>query len=313
MTADEALMEFRAWLRVSNYRPASIRFYTTGLPTFWAFLTQSGITDLRRVTRADLEGYGSLIRRLSISRATKAQRIRSVQRLFVCLVETNQLLVNPATSLQSPSTSGLPRSILTVAEVKRLMAQPNTSLWDGIRDRALLELMYSTGLRLGEALSLTVYDLDLTTRLLSIRSGKGGKGRVVPLGKEATKWLREYLKKIRPKKNRLHPHERTLFLSYCGTPLRLYTWQALIQRYVKAAKIKKKVTCHSLRHTCATHLLEAGADLLAIKELLGHQRLTTTQQYTRVRPIAVKAMHQATHPRERIKSSPSRGGQVGMG
>jgi len=299
MTANEGLMEFRAWLRMCNYRPASIRFYTTGLPCFWVFLKQSGITDLRSVTRATLEQYTASVLTLPLRRTTQAQRIRSVQRLFVCLVEKNHILIDPAASLHVPSTSGLPRSILTQSEMRRLLAQPNTSLREGIRDRALLELLYSTGIRIGEMIALTVYDVDLSARLLSVRSGKGGKGRVVPFGKEAKKWLQEYLEKIRPRKNRLHPHERSLFLSFLGTPFCLATWQMRIQRYAKMAKIKKPVTAHAIRHTCATHMLEAGADILAIKELLGHQRLTTTQIYTRVRPVAVKEMHQKTHPREK--------------
>jgi len=256
------------------------------------------------VTRSILEQYAASVRTpqrpglLSISKTTQAQRIRSVQRLFFCLVETNHLLFDPAAGLQVPSTSGLPRSILTHAEIRRLLAQPNTSLREGIRDRALLELLYSTGIRIGEAIALTVYDVDLGAGLLKVQSGKGGKGRVVPIGKEATKWLREYLEKIRPRKNRLRPHERKLFLSYLGTPSCLVTWQMRIHRYAKSAKIKKQVTAHAIRHTCATHLLEAGADLLAIKELLGHQKLSTTQLYTRVRPVKVKEIHQATHPRE---------------
>ena len=298
MTSNEALMEFRAWLRTSNYRPASIRFYTTGLPSFWVFLSQDGITDLRSVTRSILEEYAAFVRTLPLSVSTQAQRIRSVKRLFFCLVEKNHLLIDPASGLDEPSTSGLPRSILTHAEIRRLLAQPNTSLREGIRDRALLELLYSTGIRIGEAIALTVYDVDLSARLLSVRAGKGGRSRVVPIGKEAGKWLREYLERIRPRKNRLHPHERRLFLSFLGTPFCLATWQMRIHQYAKSAKIKKQVTAHSMRHTCATHLLEAGADLLAIKELLGHQRLGTTQRYTRVRPVEVKAIHQKTHPME---------------
>jgi integrase/recombinase XerD len=168
----------------------------------------------------------------------------------------------------------------------------------GIRDRALLELLYSTGLRIGEAVALTVYDVDMDAGLLSVRSGKGGKGRVVPIGQQATKWLSEYLKKIRPRQNRLAPHERALFLTQQGTAFKRHTIEIIIRQSARAAKIAKRVTCHTLRHTCATHLLEAGADLVAIAGLLGHRNLSTTQIYTRVRPVEVKTMHQQTHPRE---------------
>jgi integrase/recombinase XerD len=304
MTPDEALMEFRAWLRLRNYRPQSVITYTVLLPPFWVWLSKEIITDLRMVTRAVLERYAADVQSLPVSRSTQALKIRAVKRLFNCLVENNHLLIDPATGLRDPSSGQrLPRPVLTQCEMKRLLLQPNTSLREGIRDRALLELLYSTGVRIGEAVLLTVHDVDLDAGLLSVRSGKGGKSRVVPLGREVTKWLREYLTKIRSRQNRLRPHERSLFLTRQGTPLMKPTVGIIIRDAARSAKIKKRVTCHTFRHTCATHLLEAGANLVAIKELLGHSRMTTTQVYTRVRPVDVKAMHQQTHPREQCDAT----------
>ncbi len=299
MTPDEARIEFRAWLKLRNYRPNSVIGYTRTLNCFWAWLSNEGVTDLRSMTRAQLQRYAAYVQTLAVSRATQAVRIRALKRLFSFLVESNYLLMNPAAGLRDPSSGQpLPKPILTHAEMKRLLTQPNTSLAHGIRDRAFLELLYSTGIRIGEAIALTVYDVDLEAGLLKVQLGKGGKGRVAPIGKEAARWLREYLEKIRPWHNGLAPHERRLFLTYQGHPLTHSTIEMMIRRYTRAAQIKKRVTCHTLRHTCATHLLEAGADVVAIKELLGHQDLRTTQIYTRVRPVEVKAMHQATHPRE---------------
>jgi integrase/recombinase XerD len=299
MTPNEALMEFRAWLKLRNYRPMSVTGYTYSLNPFWAWVSQEGITDLRTITRATLERYAAHVQNRYTSRPTQAVTLRAVKRLFGCLVEMNHLLIDPAVGLRDPSSGQrLPKAVLTQGEMQRLLAQPNISLKQGIRDRALLELLYSTGLRKSEVLALTVYDLDLESGLLAVRSGKGGKSRVVPLSKEAVRWLRAYLEKIRPGTNRLAPHERSLFLTYQGNGFLRHTLSILIRRYVRTAKIKKKVTCHTFRHTCATHLLEAGADIMAIKELLGHRHLSTTQIYTRVRPVEVKAMHQATHPRE---------------
>jgi len=292
-------MEFRAWLRLRNYRPQSVITYTVLLPPFWVWLSKAEITDLRMITRARLEQYAAHVQSLPVSRSTQAMQIRAVKRLFDCLVENNHLLIDPAVGLRDPSSGQrLPRPVLTQGEMKRLLAQPNTSMKEGIRNRALLELLYSTGLRIGEAVGLTVHDVDLDAGLLSVRSGKGGKSRVVPLGREATKWLREYLEKIRPRQNRLYPHERSLFLTQMGTALQHHMIQIIIRQSARSAKIKKQVTCHTIRHTCATHLLEAGANLIAIKELLGHRNIETTQVYTRVRPVDVKAMHQQTHPRE---------------
>jgi len=305
MTSNEALIEFRSWLKLKNYRPMSVTGYTYLLNPFWAWLAQEGITDLRLVSRAMLERYAVHVQNRKVSRSTHAITLRAVKRLFESLVENNHLLIDPSVGLRDPSSGQrLPRPVLTQAEMKKLLAQPNTSLSQGIRDRALLEMLYSTGLRIGEVVALTVHDLDLDAGLLSVRSGKGGKSRVVPLGREATKWLREYLTKIRPRQNRLAPHERSLFLIQQGSAFIRHTIEVIIRQYARLAKIKKQVTCHTIRHTCATHLLEAGADILAIKELLGHRDLSTTQIYTRVRPVEVKAMHQKTHPREAALTPP---------
>jgi len=300
MTPDEALMEFRAWLRARHYRPASLTSYTEMLRPFWTWCAQESITDLRTLTRPALERYAACVMATPVSRATQALRLRALKRLFASLVEGNHLLLDPAAGLRDPEAGHrLPRPVLTRTEVERLLAQPNTSLRLGIRDRALLELLYATGLRIGEVVALTVHDVDLEAGLLTVRQSKSGRGRVVPLGREATRWLREYLVQIRPRQNRLAPHHRACFLGHAGQPLTPNAIRLLLRHYVRAAKLGKRVTCHTLRHTCATHLLEAGADLVAVKELLGHRDLSTTQLYTRVRPIEVKAIHRETHPRER--------------
>ena len=299
MTPNEALIEYRSYLKLRNYRPDTIINYTAMLRPFWAWLLKEAIEDLRSVSRKMLDVYAAQVTSAPVSRSTQSLRIRAVKHLFGCLVEHNHLLVDPAVGLKEPSIgSRLPRPILTHEEMKRLLAQPNVSLTRGIRDRALLELLYATGLRIREVVLLTVYDLDLEAGLLKIRSGKGGKGRVVPVGKEATKWLKEYLTKIRPRQNRLAPQERSLFLTQYGTGFNRHTVKIILQRYSKLAKIKKSVTCHTIRHTVASHLLEAGANIVVIRELLGHQRISTTQVYTRVRPVDIKAMHQKTHSRE---------------
>ena len=299
MTQNEALMEYRSWLRASNYRPDTITNYIKSLRPFWVWLAQEGVTDLRSVTRALLERYVAQIRVRWANRRTQESHLHGMKRLFHFLVEANHLLIDPAAGL-SHGVKGrsLPRPVLTPVEMKKLLAQPNTSLMHGIRDRAFLELFYSTGIRMAEGMALTVYDLDLAGGLLRVRSGKGGRGRVVPVGKEAMKWLKEYLTKIRPRQNRFRSHERALFLTPAGRPMARKTVWQMVRRYAKAARIKKQVTCHVLRHTCATHLLEGGADLVAIKELLGHRKLSTTQIYTRVRPVDVKVTHKKTHPRE---------------
>ena len=186
--------------------------------------------------------------------------------------------------------------MLTAAEVRRLLKQPNLSLRTGIRDRAMMEVLYSCGIRLDELLNLEVYHVDFKDKVLYIRKGKGKKQRVVPLGKNARKYLKEYLEKIRPWYGRKNPKERKLFLNQSGlamTPANIYQ---NLRKYRDGAGIKKSASPHTFRRTCATHLLQNGADIRYIQKLLGHRHLKTTQVYTKVMPVEIKQTHNNTHP-----------------
>jgi len=184
MTPNEALIEFRAWLVGCHYRLATIVTDTANLRPFWAWLSNEGITDLRSINRPILERYVAHVQRRSVGQGMRINMVQSVKKLFRFLVEANHLLIDPAAGIPNLKMGvQLPRPTLTQEEVKKLLAQPNMSVWHGIRDRAILELLYSTGLRSGEVAILTVYDVDLAAGLLKVRSGKGGRSRVVPLGK----------------------------------------------------------------------------------------------------------------------------------
>jgi integrase/recombinase XerD len=182
--------------------------------------------------------------------------------------------------------------------MRQLLAVPDIRSPYGLRDRAVLELLYGTGMRLGELLSLELGDLDLERGLVHIRDGKGGRDRVVPTGTAARRWLEDYLAQARPQwtqgrrgKN-LH-----IFMTSRGTALRTTNVHAMLCSYCQKARIPK-IYPHAIRHAVATQMLARGADLRAIKRLLGHRRLVTTQLYTRVVPTEVKATHARTHPRE---------------
>lgn len=175
----------------------------------------------------------------------------------------------------------------------------------GIRDRAILEVFYSTGIRLNELCALTIYDADLAGGMLRINKGKGSKDRVVPLGKHAVKFLREYITKVRPvftKKNRSNRH---LFVDQYGKPISDQVVSIMIRTYSKTSKIKKKVTAHTFRHTFATVLIKNSADIRAVQKMMGHSDIKTTQGYLRSLGIDIKAVHKKTHPRERDKEDTS--------
>ena len=295
----ESATSLIAYLRLSKYSPATVHLYTDQLKRFGEWLTREGVQDLRQITRAHVDAYQRHVRSEPIGIECQALRLRVVKRLFGHLTDAGRLVFNPAEHVvEIRRRDRLPRPVLTVKEVLRLLDAPNISLPLGIRDRALLEVLYATGIRVGELERVTVHHVDLSLQTLQVRHAKGGRPRVVPLGKTTTRWLKEYLTQVRPKLGRRRPFERALFLVVGGNPLLQTQIRYLVQQYRKAAKIKKAVTPHLLRHSCATHLLQAGADIRMIQQVLGHVSLDSTVIYTRVQPLEVKATHRRTHPGE---------------
>lgn len=297
MDADVTIKEYREKLQALGYAGATVELYRKNLAQFNRYLTDIEVNDLRKVTRKITQDYKTTVMAEANSMETKALKLRPVKRLFEHLLATNRLLINPTEGLVETCRKNrkiLP--VLTVQEVLALMQQPNLSFRMQIRNRAIMEVLYSTGIRLNELLTLTVHDPDLQEKTLFIRKAKGGKQRVVPLGKNGSYYLNEYLEKIRPRYAARRPQERTLFLSNTGEPLSPGPLRQAIREYRIKAGITKTVSPHTLRRTCATHLLQQGADIRYIQELLGHSRLNTTQFYTKVIPIEVKKSHNQYHP-----------------
>lgn len=300
MTFLDGMTALLSHLRLKQYSPATLDNYGDQLKRFGEWLERQGIVDLRALARQDIRDYQATVKQAPIGRETQALRLRAVKRLFNHLVDTAVILLDPTEGIQEISRrETLPRPVLTQTEVRKLLDAPNTSLPQGIRDRALMEVLYASGIRVGELEKVTIHHVDLPTQTLQVRHAKGGRPRTVPLGKTATKWLKEYLTQVRPRLAKRRPFERTLFLVRGGNPLVQTQIRHLLQDYRKQAKIKKGVTPHILRHTCATHLLQQGADIRAIQQLLGHICLDSTVIYTRVAPLEVKATHQQYHPGNR--------------
>jgi integrase/recombinase XerD len=297
MEVNVTIAEFKNQLKARGYAEATIESYRKGLGYFQEFLKERQIAEIKEIGKQTIQDYQSKVMAESIATESKALKIRPVKRLFEWLVETHQLLINPAEGLVETSRKN--RKIgttLTLEEMQKLLVQPNLSLKTGLRDRAILEVFYATGIRLDELLNLEVYHVDLKDQVLYIRKGKGRKQRVVPLGKSAVKYLKEYLEKIRPYYAKKYPKERRLFLLNTGLVMTSGSIRPLLRKYRLAAGIRKPVSPHTLRRTCATHLLQQGADIRYIQELLGHKSLKTTQIYTKVMPMEVKETHNKTHP-----------------
>jgi len=296
---DALLVEFTAYLKALKRSPSTLSGYTRSVAVFLAWLDGR---DMRGIRRADVQTYqAALVECGKYTTHSVHVLMRGVRRFYDWLDRNGKVLVNPTFGFQLPTLEDrLPRTILTKSEMRRLLDAPDTSRLDGIRDKAMLELFYSAGLRLAELCSLTVHDVDLNSGFVRVNCGKGAKDRVVPMGHKATQYVKEYVRHVRGRFTEKRRDERTLFVGkQWGTPINPLIVERLIRRYAEAARISKRVTPHTFRHTCATHMLADGADVVHVQRLLGHACIDTTQIYTRVAEREVKKTHGKTHPRER--------------
>ncbi len=215
---------------------------------------------------------------------------------FKWLAKTRHILYNPAAELEIPRRQKrLPRYTLTVGEVEQVLAVPDTDNPLNLRDRAILEILYSTGIRRAELIGLKYTDLDYERRVLAVRQGKGNQDRIVPIGERAIVWVQRYLDEVRPE-HVLGTDEGTLFLNKNGKPLDMRGLSRRVGQYVKSAEIGKEGACHLFLHTVATLMLENGADIRYIQEILGHASVKTTQIYTQVSIQQLRQVYSETHP-----------------
>ena len=294
---------FRDYLTTLKRNKNTINSYAGCLNRFFAFIAKKNITDLRAVTRAHIQEYQAELSTATWTTHNTHAHLRAVRRLYEFLDDQGKILMNPTVGIRMPKLErNLPRNVLTRAEMRKLLDAPDTSLPVGIRDRTIMEVFYSTGIRLAELCHLTVHDVDLLNGYLRVNCGKGCKDRVVPLGKKARAYVNEYIRHVRGGFTRRNRDERTLFVGeYTGRGLSTTRVNQMIRAHARRARIRKQVSPHVFRHTCATHMLEGGADISHVQRLLGHVLINTTQVYTRVAQPEVKKTHRKTHPRERDK------------
>jgi integrase/recombinase XerD len=211
-------------------------------------------------------------------------------------VKQGHLLYSPATDLELPRLEKrLPKAILSAREAETVIAVPDVGNTSGLRDRAILETFYSTGMRRLELIHLTVHNLDLERGTVMIRQGKGRKDRMIPIGERALAWIEKYRDTARPELV-TGKDDGTLFLSPWGEAFTPNAMTSLVRHYVEKSGVGKKGACHMFRHTMATLMLEGGADIRFIQAMLGHAELSTTEIYTQVSIRLLKSIHTATHP-----------------
>lgn len=278
--------------------PSTVRIRCQGLQAFGRYVHGKGIEDVRQMTKRELDGYVTHLRMRKLSPRTIQCWIATLKRFFAFLVDTNRLLLSPVEHLRERNLSHLVGPTLSITQAERLLAVPNTSLPIGVRDRALLEVLYGTGLRRAELATLTIFDVDLAGGLLRVSQAKGGTERIVPLGREALRWLGAYLEKVRPALARLsrgRDGEHRLWLGRDGRVVNPEALAAVVTKTARAAGIR--ASCHMLRRTVGTEMLRGGAQLPEVAALLGHRHLQTTQRYTKVVARDLKRVHAHHHPR----------------
>lgn len=297
---------YRQQLEVLNYSPRTIITQATYFNRLAEFMAETHLADVAAFssqTLADFQRwlfYQPTAKGGARTVASQNRVLSFVRSLFAFLHAEGLLAHNPAAVLRlAREPDPLPKNVLTPQEARKIVEAPDTATLDGYRDRAILEVLYSTGIRKKEILALTVDDVSLDDEVAIIRNGKGGKDRVVPLSRHACRFLETYLKSIRPEMLR-GLQTRTLFVSTRqGYTLGTHSLGTLIDKYARQAGIKRKVTPHLWRHTCATHLLKNNANLRHVQELMGHRSLATTERYLRVTITDLKEAHRKFHPREK--------------
>ncbi|MCR4409444.1 MAG: site-specific tyrosine recombinase XerD [Candidatus Saccharicenans sp.] len=271
----------------------SLSSYALDIRKLFDFLDR-GKKGLLKLKEQDLVEFIHLQAQSGLSPRSLARLVSSLKSFFRFLLLENHIKKNPAEGLTSPSLwLTLPR-VLSLEEVESLLEKPDLKKPQGIRDRAVLEVLYGCGLRVSELVSLELKDVRLAQGFLICR-GKGNKERIVPVGRAATRWLKTYLKEVRPQWDRRG--STAIFLTRRGQPFTRQGIWKILKAYGQQAGLRDKIHPHVLRHSFATHLLERGADLRSVQMLLGHSQITTTQIYTHVSRDRLKQIYDRFHPR----------------
>ena len=304
-------LRFIEWQNIRKYSKDTIKCREFYLYKFTKWCDDRGLLCPHEITKPIIERYQRFLflhrkkngEPLSIS--GQLSHLYAIRALFSWLAKSNYILYNPASDLDLPKRGRrLPKSVLSEDDVETIINQANINTAIGIRDRAIMETFYSTGIRRIELINLKVNDLDIQRGTIMVRHGKGDKDRMIPIGARAIDWTHKYLDEVRSGLV-IGTSENVLFLSKIGGSIEKNHLSATINHYIKAANINKTGSCHLFRHAMATLMLENGADIRYIQAMLGHASLETTQIYTHLSIAKLKDIHTATHPAKANKPESS--------
>ena len=273
----------------------TIEAYSHGLGRFLSHLRGKGIQEIRDVGKFEVRGFLLALKKKNLSSKTIVRNLVAIRTFFRFLLQEGILEANPVEDLESPKVSKTLPDILALREIEQILEQPDLRTPLGMRDRAMLEMLYAAGMRVSELTRLPIHQVNLEGGYVLLY-GKGSKERIVPIGNEAIKWVTLYLKKARGilAKGRESPF---LFINRSGRGMSRQRFWRNLKEYGRRAGLHKRITPHLLRHSFATHLLERGADLRSVQMMLGHVDISTTQIYTHVTGERLKKIHQRYHPR----------------
>jgi len=291
------LKEYLAYLKLEkNLSDNTIFSYRNDLSSFLHFLEEHNIDDPSRIESRTLIKFFTNLEKAGLTSSSAARYYSSLKGYLNYLLNNNYIKSNPIEKVSSPKLAKTLPGVLSVAEIEKILSLPDTSVTLGIRDKTILEVFYACGLRISELISLKLSDLFLSEEMIRV-FGKGSKERIVPIGSSAINWIQTYLTNSRPLLSKTTKSENYLFLNNRGTRLsRMGVWK-LVDRYVRKSGIEKPIHPHTFRHSFATHLIEGGADLRSVQEMLGHADISTTQIYTHIDREFIKQVHKQFHPR----------------
>jgi integrase/recombinase XerD len=296
MELEQLLDQFLHYLIVEKgLSKNTIDAYSHGLNRFLDSLRKKGIQEMPSVSKFDVRAFLLALRKQGLSTKTVVRNLVAIRTFFQFLIQEGILEANPIEELESPKIAKTLPEILNLKEVEQLLEQPNPQTPIGIRDRAMLEVLYATGMRVSELTHLPINQVNLESGYVLV-FGKGSKERIVPLGSEAMKWVALYLKAARERlaKGKESPF---LFINRSGRGMSRQQFWKNIKAFGRRAGIRKRISPHLLRHSFASHLLEGGADLRSVQMMLGHVDISTTQIYTHVTGERLKKIHKRYHPR----------------